>query len=320
MRVVTTQIEILRPRLRMTTFIYAIFRVMPGNSTYQHLAEKWIQRHENLRENLWDKHGDALKWLEHHAKEATIASVGALMLLAIPGRTHLPSITNIFAQEKPQDAPLDKKIFLIQDLASSLPQTLEPLTSDQEQKVGEVLARHFGLKASATLDSKKLNRSYGLIGKEQHLMRYPGDTMGSHFATTEEANLYGAEGMAPGRGAWGYFAPSQAQMTQEDVMREKYYIAVQTFLVPDYNSRVAEYRDFFKYRKMLVVNPQNGKAVVAVIGDAGPEQSTGKHLGGSPEIMSYLERVDGRGKGPVLYFFVDDPDNKIPLGPVNPVE
>jgi hypothetical protein len=65
-----------------------------------------------------------------------------------------------------------------------------------------------------------------------------------------------------------------------------------------------------------VVNPDNGKAVVAVIGDAGPAAWTGKHLGGSPEVMVYLERKDGRQRGPVLYFFVDDPDDTIPLGPI----
>ena len=34
--------------------------------------------------------------------------------------------------------------------------------------------------------------------------------------------------------------------------------------------------------------------------------------------MHYLERVDGSLKGPVLYFFIDDPDDKIKLGPINP--
>jgi hypothetical protein len=32
--------------------------------------------------------------------------------------------------------------------------------------------------------------------------------------------------------------------------------------------------------------------------------------------MTYLERVDGSQKGPVLYFFIDDPNDTIPLGPV----
>ena len=67
---------------------------------------------------------------------------------------------------------------------------------------------------------------------------------------------------------------------------------------------------------MLVVNPENGKAMVVVIGDAGPAAWTGKHLGGSPEVMRYLERQDGRARGPVLYFFIDDFDDNITLGPI----
>ncbi len=67
---------------------------------------------------------------------------------------------------------------------------------------------------------------------------------------------------------------------------------------------------------MLVVNPDNGKAIIADIGDAGPAEWTGKSLGGSPEVMKHLERVDGADKGPVVYFFIDDPKDNIPLGPV----
>ena len=113
------------------------------------------------------------------------------------------------------------------------------------------------------------------------------------------------------------FAYSAGEMTQKDIDREKYYIAVQTFMTSGYSEHVREYSEFFKFRKVLVVNPQNGKAMVVVIGDAGPAVWTGKQLGGSPEVMSYLERVDGAARGPVLYFFIDDPDDKIPLGPIN---
>ena len=111
-------------------------------------------------------------------------------------------------------------------------------------------------------------------------------------------------------------------MTHEIEERERWYLAVQTFLSPGFSERVAEYRDFYKYRKMLVVNPKTGQAVIAVIGDAGPGQSTGKHLGGSPEVMDALGLGSGPRKGAVLYFFVNDQNNTIPLGPlkVNQVE
>jgi len=207
---------------------------------------------------------------------------------------------------------------LIFDLSKTLPSTMRPLTVDEENRVADILSRDFGFPVMPELDNKRLNRSYGLIGAEQHLARYPGDNIYSHFDTQEEIDKFWSSGMAPGLGAWRYFVPSKDQMTKKDKLREKYYLAVQTFLVPDYNSRVSEYRDFFKLRKMLIVNPQNGKAMVVVIGDAGPDEWTGKHLGGSPEVMNYLEREDGAKRGPVIYFFIDDPDDIIPLGPIVP--
>ena len=137
---------------------------------------------------------------------------------------------------------------------------------------------------TAELNGIRLNRSYGLIGAEQHLARYPGDTMASHFNTPngptpqDEIQRVYSSGMAPGLGGWGYFARSASEMTQEESDREKYYIAVQSFLAPGFAERTGEYIRFFKFRKMLVVNPQNGKSMVVVIGDAGPGKSTGKHL------------------------------------------
>ena len=59
----------------------------------------------------------------------------------------------------------------------------------------------------------------------------------------------------------------------------------------------------------------NGNAVVAAIADAGPAAWTGKHFGGSPEVMDYLGGPRYK-KGPVILFFVDDPESKVPLGPV----
>lgn len=286
------------------------------HSHFQQLKYKWADKHATIQKNLWDKHKDSLEWVKKHGKNLAVGSLGSLIMIASPGAIASPSAEIVAPKEK-EFQDIDKNVFLITDLANKLPTDVRSLTPDEEERIGAILTERFGIKASAELDGKRLNRSYGYIGAEQHLMRYPGDTMDSHFQTPEEAYLTGRSGMAPGRGAWGYFAPSQLDMTQKDVDREKYYLAVQTFLAPDFNNRVAEYRDFFKYRKMLVVNPNNGKAVVAVIGDAGPAEWTGKHLGGSPEVMKYLERVDGRQKGPVLYFFIDDPDDKIPLGPVS---
>ena len=288
------------------------------NKQYQFLKDKWVKKHKSLQKSLSEKHRSSFQWLSENSKQLALGSLGGLMILTSPiNRGFIDPQVKVASQEAQK---IDNKVFLISDLLNVLPNEVRPLTPEEETKIGDVLSKSFNMKINAVLNGLRLNRSYGYIGAEQHLRRYPQDSMATHFDSPGDGEKYYSSGMAPGLGAWGYFATSSSQMTQEDSLREKYYIAVQTFLAPDFNSRVAEYRDFFRFRKMLVVNPQNGKAVVTVIGDAGPADWTGKHLGGSPEVMKHLERVDGTQKGPVLYYFIDDPDDLIPLGPIEPLQ
>ena len=292
---------------------------MNKHNHYKFLADKWTKKHQDLSRNVAKKHKKSYEWLTNNSKQLAVGSLSGLLLLTTPAGNIAERSTQI-AQAQAPVPKIDSKTFLISNLSEIVPKDVRPLTVNEEAKIGDLLSKSYGIKASATLNDLRLNRSYGLIGAEQHLARYPGDSMSNHFdGNNEDSSKYYSSGMAPGLGAWGYFATSRSALTEEDSMREKYYIAAQTFLAPDYNQKVSEYRDFFKYRKMLIVNPENGKAVVAVIGDAGPAQWTGKHLGGSPEVMKHLERVDGSARGPVLYFFIDDPDDTIPLGPVNPI-
>src|ERR1035437_4866153 len=287
---------------------------MPKKSQYQVLAEKWTNRHRILQTEIFDKHKDAFKWLADNSKQLAVGSLASIFLLASPAAAKIPNFISSTSAQVTQ--AVDKKVFLDYDLKNVLPNEVRSLTFEEEASVGAVLTRDFGMQVTAELDGKRLNTSYGLIGQEQHLPRFPGDNIFNHFSSQEEADKYWAYGVTPGLGAWGYFTDSAATLTQTDIDREKYYIAVQTFLAPGFDSNPKEYVDFFKYRKMLVVNPQNGKAMVTDIADAGPSPWTGKQLGGSPEVMNYLERFDGAQRGPVLYFFIDDPNDTIPLGPV----
>ncbi|RJQ28028.1 hypothetical protein C4577_00160 [Candidatus Parcubacteria bacterium] len=284
---------------------------------YLHLKDKWSKRHEETVQKIITNHAESLNWLSN-TKQIALGSLGGLLLLSAPPTPlKLPATELALAAPQRDYIEIDNKTSLITALFEKLPKEVKPLTSEEERQVTQILSEKFGLVVTAELKGKRLERNYGLIGAEQHLMRFTGDSMSSHFDTQEEANLYYSSGMAPGRGAWGYFVPPYSQMTEKDKMREKYYIAVQTFLSKDFNKRFAEYRDFYKFRKMLLVNPYTGRAVVAVIGDAGPAVWTGKHLGGSPEVMYRLERQDGAKKGPVLFFFIDDPKDKVKLGPVD---
>lgn len=284
-------------------------------SHFHTLRNAWVARHKKIHNDLVGKHKASLKWMKNNSQQIIAGSAAGMLMLANP-----VSASTLAQNLLPTIIPIDEAGSrsigsFVDELKTTLPTEVSELNTEQEAQLATIFKSYFGMNAQAELYGKRLNRSYGFIGAEQHLARYAGDMMATHFQTADDAR-FASSGMAPGRGAWGYFAQSES-MTQEDVEREKYYLAVQTFLAPGWDENPNELYAFFKFRKMLVVNPENGKAMVVVIGDAGPAPWTGKHLGGSPEVMSYLERQDGSARGPVVYFFIDDPENTIPLGPID---
>lgn len=279
---------------------------------YEYLRKKWTLRHRNLEESLWEKHGKSFKQL-------AFGGLSGLMLLTaspqpIPLQSGLPK--NLIVNRDDILKDYDRNVLLAEQLRNMIPKEVRPLNPQEELEVIDVLTRNFQFTIKAEQNGIRLNRNYGLIGEEQHLYRYPGDNLFAHADTASDWAKYGTAGIAPNLGAWGYFASSKKEFTNLDKLREKYYLAIQTFLVPGYAENVSKFRDFFKFRKMLIVNTQTGQAVVVVIADAGPSEWTGKHLGGSPEVMDSLGLAGGLKKGAVLYFFIDDPEDKIPLGPI----
>jgi hypothetical protein len=205
--------------------------------------------------------------------------------------------------------PILGKTGMARLLTELLPTNPQNLTDDQNNSVERIVKQALNLKVGATLDGKALNTTYGYMGAEQHLPRFPGDTVGDHDFNQKS-------GITPKTGAWGYFTDSREKLTPEIIAKEKYYFAVQTFLAPGWRENSYQLKDWFRHRKMIAVNPKTGDAVVGVIADAGPAVWTRKHFGGSPEVMSELKLNKGMQNGAVLLYFVDDPENKIPLGPI----
>lgn len=278
------------------------------NTTYHNLKSKWIKTHRRVQKKLWDNHGQSLNWLKAGA-------MGGMMLLASPNVGLLANGSTVENAKQLIDR-VDQDVFLAAELKDHLPSEVRKLDPAEESVIGDILSNSFGFLVKPEIDGIRLNRSYGLIGGEQHLYRYPGDHLYQHADTTSDWAMFGDAGIAPGLGAWGYFASSKGEFSEQDKLRERYYIAVQTFLTPGYNENVKKYSEFFRYRKMLVVNPRSGQAVVTDIADAGPSEYTGKHLGGSPEVMHLLGLAGGPRKGAVLYFFIDDPKDIVPLGSI----
>jgi hypothetical protein len=240
---------------------------------------------------------------EHATKLlASGALAGSLMLSA-------PSMAPTTPQKHIEVAQMSLTRTLVNKLANILPPQVGPLTPQQEERISRAIEEVWGVRAVGGLEGNHLNQTYGFIGAEQHLPRFPGDTVGQH-------GQFLPSGITPGLGGWGYFANAKKNLTPELEDKERYYVAVQTLYLPDWQTRTMDLVRWYKHRKILVINPVNGKSITAVVADAGPAAWTGKHFGGSPEVMAFLGLNVGKQKGPVILFFVDDTENKIPLGPL----
>lgn len=259
-----------------------------------------------------DKGIELGKIRQHSAKIISAGALTGTLLLTPPtgvGQLPVPSeiLKNINELDSNENQKLPQKQ-LIDDLKIMLPEFVRPLSRNEEKGLEQIIKDLTNISAKAGLEGEHLNTSYGYIGAEQHLKRYPGDILENH-------GPYYKEGIAPGLGAWGYFTRSKSELNSTIIETEKWYAVVQTLYLPDWSARQPYLRDWYKYRKVMIINTQNGNAVIAAIADAGPAAFTGKHFGGSPEVMEYLGGSRYK-KGAVLLFFVDDPENKISLGPV----
>jgi len=283
-------------------------------------------RHSTAKKDFLGKHPHAQKFFQqkgislenirqYSTKLLTAGTLTSALMLGLPNQMDLkiPSLPIGWVKtltEAGLTLPENPRAFLASQLKDILPEIVCPLTAEQEEKLGLLLEKLTGIRARAVLEGEHLNTCFGLIGAEQHLPRFPGDTVAQH-------DEFRQSGITPGRGAWGYFAKNRQSLTTDDVQKEKYYVAVQTLYLPDWEKRLSYLRDWYEHRKVLVLNPITGQAVVAVVADAGPAAWTGKNFGGSPEVMFHLGFQTGSRKGPVLLLFVDDPENKVLLGPVD---
>lgn len=182
------------------------------------------------------------------------------------------------------------------------------LDQEEELYLEQQLSDMLGFQVTAELEGNRLNHSIGVMGGEQHLKRFPGDTLDQHDA-------YQEAGIAPARGAFGWFT-EDGQLTEQAIQREKYYFAVQTLYLPNWNEQHQDLKPWYKFRKMIVINPAEGVAVVAVVGDAGPAKWVKKQFGGSPEVIREGKIWSPKTHGKILLLFVDDPEDRVPLGPI----
>ncbi|CAN5142848.1 hypothetical protein BH11PAT4_BH11PAT4_6910 [soil metagenome] len=306
-------------------------------ATHHKLARKAFHVTHKHAKRLLKKHRLPLEELRHHSIKTVAAAAmvtgafsgpayafsnqpeqlsdpQAIQQVVIADQAAATGVTVEATTDAPAgpDASLANKAGLFTKLIDRVvPNPSSALTGEQESQLEQLIKDNYGVPAKVELEGIRLNTTYGVMAGEQHLPLYPGDTLENHSSDPTKH----LTGMVPGLPSWGYFAQSKAEVTQKDIERERYYIAAQTFLSPGWNQNVQKYYQWYKYRKMIVVNPETGQACVVVIGDAGPSPFLKRSFGGSNEVMIHVG-LGLKRKGAVYALFVDDPNDTIPLGPI----
>jgi hypothetical protein len=245
--------------------------------------EKLEKHHKKVKENFSKKHALALA-------SAAIIATSAMA----PSYIHHISENKQHQKHQKEQESVNAFVAQLKDILADKT-TLNPA---EEDVIAQALSKKFGMNLKVTLDGNRLNEVFGYVGAEQHLKRWEGDSLAHHGLQKS--------GMAPLQGSFKNF---------DNAEQEKYYVAVQLHELPSWNQQWSTLKPWYRFRKVFVFNPVNQKGIVAVIGDSGPSKFTGKTFGGSPEVMQHLQMVDGARKGKAIILFIDDPEDKIALGP-----
>lgn len=216
--------------------------------------------------------------------------------LGSPSQQQLYSLLS----EEEQQEVVEKMTNFVRQPAGHLPRQDELYL---EQQLTDI----FGFEVSAELDGNRLTQTMGVMAALPHLKRFPGDELKEH---TE----YREAGMSERRGVYGWLT-DMGQLTPQAVLREKYGVALQAQFQPDWHTNYRDFATWYKFRKMLVICPSEGKAVVCSVINSGPSDWMRYQFGGTPEVIREANVWSMKARGKVMMFFVNDPQGTVQLGP-----
>lgn len=173
-----------------------------------------------------------------------------------------------------------------------------------EQQLSDLL----GFEVLSEFADKALSYATGTMIAGQHLKRTPTDTLQDHGAHYEA-------GLHPNRGNFGWFSHSSS-LASDAVMAEKYYVSLPLYTDIQWMQDQQALKQWYAFRKVLIVNPNEHQAVVAKVGSITPPLQTKFQFVGSPEVIREGKIWSPKAKGRVFVFFIEDPDNTVALGPI----
>ena len=159
-----------------------------------------------------------------------------------------------------------------------------------------------------TLDGIPLPANSGKVGREQHLcLTMSQELPATHYAVSDtpagaQNGMAWQESGGPGYGAWGKAPP---------VEDERYYVCMRWNYTDLHSQPVLASKDWYYRKRVLVINPANGRKVIASIVEYGPAPWTGRVSGLSPEAMLALGAVTDNN---LIYYWALD--QSFPPGPI----
>lgn len=200
------------------------------------------------------------------------------------------------------DAVLQKMCLMVQQPAGHLPRQDELYLEQQ-------LSDFFGFEVTAEIEDIRLPHSIGIMQALPHLRRHPTDVLAQHSRVHEA-------GIKKTRSGFGWFT-EMGQLTEQGVLSETYYFAVQAQFLSGWKGSPFLLKNWLKFRKMVMINPVEKRAVVGCIGDLAPAEWMQYQFGGSPETIRDGKVWSLNSRGHVLIYFVNDPLNQVRLGPLD---
>jgi len=225
----------------------------------------------------------------------------------LPTGQQLPS--QVTPNQVAQWVTVDEHRSVIEKMIATLKLPAGNLPREQSLYLEQQLTDLLGFEVASEQDGHVLPATFGLMAALPHLKRHPQDELKSHDMAQEA-------GLADRRSDFGWFT-EMGQLTETAVNREKYFVTLQVNLTPEWQLQSKQLKEWYKYRKVVVINPLVQKAIVACVGDFGPGNWIQHQFGGSPEIIRQLNVWDIATQGKVFVFFVNDPENKLPYGIVD---
>lgn len=174
-----------------------------------------------------------------------------------------------------------------------------------EQQLSDI----FGFEVVSELDDKRLPFAMGTMMAAPHLRRFPNDQLADH-------QRYQEAGLSKTRGSYDWMLEG-GELSDQAAARERYGVALPLAYLPDWQQNYLALKQWYQYRKLLIINPFDLKAIVGSVTDGSMVATLKYQFAGSPEIIREGMIWSPSASGKILAFFINDEENKVVLGPIN---